>query len=264
MVFRPALALAILCACSVSHAAAQDGALLPSRVLTLPLLVAADEPSADRMRAVERWTRDYDKWRAWHERWRNTREPGWFSTRTRQEPPVPPDGLAASCAFVAGDENEDWLAEGCRAWRQWVENDDTANLLAQQLAQVRSSHEAPRHTLWWERVHLDALWMMTQSGSSAFGIAGTHATVHVTDRFQVFMAPGLILMRLPVLDGRQTWSAATDWGFSFRLFNFKVPAMDRPSTVHFNIARVWVLGNAGQPVRGELYLAGLSLTFKQR
>jgi hypothetical protein len=40
--------------------------------------------------------------------------------------------------------------------------------------------------------------------------------------------------------------------------------MDRPSTVHFNVARVWVMGNAGRPVPGELYLAGLSLTFTQR
>jgi hypothetical protein len=268
MMFRRALAFAIVCTCSISQVAAQD--MLTSRVLILPPLVpAADgQSAADRMRAVEGWTRDYSKWRAWHERWRNTREPGWFSARPRQEPPVPPDWLASSCALVAEDENKDkekdWMDAGCLALRQWAQNDDAAEVLAQQVAQVRSKQEAPRHTLWWERVHLDALWVMTQSGSSAFGLAGTHATFRVTDRFQVFMAPGLILMRLPALDGRETWNAATDWGFSFRMFNFKMPAMDRPSTVHFNIARVWVLASADRPVPGELYLAGLSLTFKQR
>jgi hypothetical protein len=231
-----------------------------------PLVVAAGGQSyAERVRAVERWSRDFQAWREWHERWRNTREPGWFSsTRPRREPPVPPDWLGDRCALLATGDDEDWLAEGCRAWRQWEEDDPAADVLAQQVTQVRSRQEAPRHTLWWERVHLDALWVMTQSGASASGIAGTHATFQLTDRVQVFTAPGLMLMRLPALDGVQTWSAATDWGFSFRLFRVALPVMDRPGTVHFNIARVWLLGNAGRPAPGELYLAGLSLTFKQR
>jgi hypothetical protein len=105
---------------------------------------------------------------------------------------------------------------------------------------------------------------MTQSGSSAFGVAGMHTTFHVTKRFQVFMTPGVILMRVPGLEGRQTWSAATDWGFSFSLADFTLPALRRPTTLHFNIARVWILSPAGQTMPGQLYLAGLSLSFKQR
>jgi hypothetical protein len=34
--------------------------------------------------------------------------------------------------------------------------------------------------------------------------------------------------------------------------------------VHLNIARVWVLGPKTLHSAGELYLAGFSLTFKQR
>jgi hypothetical protein len=262
---RPAVAFAILCICLVSTATAQDNLTLPSRPIPLPLLVAGDDrpPAAERMRLVEQFTREYDAWHEWHERWRNQPEPGWFSHRQRRDAPTPPVWLAASCADVAEDES--WLVEGCRAWREWTMNDDTAEIFAQQVTQARSSQEAPQHTLWWERVHLDALWPMTQSGSSAFGLAGTHATFSVTKRFQVFMAPGVILMRLPMLvGGDQTWSFATDWGFSYRLADFTLPAMRRPSTLHFNIARVWVLGAGGQSMPGELYLAGLSLTFKQR
>jgi len=262
MAFRWVLAV-IVCICAASRAGAQDVTVLPSRVLQLPPLVVADDgvSPAERVLAVEEWTREYQDWKSWHQRWRNKLEPGWFSARARRQPPTPPAWLAASCAVAA--DQDPWLGEACRDWREWVLNDDSAELVAQQVAQARTSHEAPIHTLWWERVHMDALWPMTQSGSSAIGVAGTHATFHVTKRFQIFMAPGLILVRLPVL-GRQTWSAATDWGFSYRLFDFRLPGVARPSTAHFNIARVWVFSAGGQPVPGELYLAGLSLTFKQR
>ena len=264
MWFQQVVLAALFCAGPVITVAAQDAAVLPSRVIILPSLVpAADGQSpVERVRAVERWTRDYAKWREWHDRWRNRPEPGWFAQKERREPPVPPEWLAGSCGTVA--EEEAWLIEGCRALREWAENDEAADALAQQLTQIRASHEAPVRTQWWERVHLDALWPMTQSGSSAFGVAGMHATFHVTRRFQVFMTPGVILMRLPLLEGGQTWSAATDWGFSFRLLDFRMPAMGRPSTVHFNIARVWVMSTGEAPVPGELYLAGLSLSFKQR
>jgi len=263
MVFRRTLALAMLCACSAARVSAQDPATLPSRAIALPLLIPAEDgvSAADRLRAVDRWTHDYQKWQEWHERWRNRPEPGLFSSRARREPPTPPAWLAESCAAVA--EEDTWLVEGCRALREWTQHDDLADLLAQQQTQVRASQEAPEHTLWWERVHVDALWPMTQSGTSAFGVAGMHATMHLTKRFQVFMAPGVILMRLPVL-GRQTWSVATDWGFSFRLADFRMPGMQRPATVHFNTARVWVLNTGGPPVSGEIYVAGLSLSFKQR
>lgn len=274
MTFRRTIAFAILCACSGSSVmaqesvspqntpSAQESVLLPSRAIALPPLVPPDGLSpGERLIAIERWASDYQKWQAWRAQWRNRPEPGWFSNKERREPPTPPEWLAESCVSVADDD--DWLTEGCRAWREWTQNDESVDQMAQQVAQTRANQEAPRRTIWWERIHLDALWPMTQSGTSAFGVAGTHATFNVTKRFQVFMAPGLILMRLPVL-GEQTWSVATDWGFSFRMADFRMPGLQRPSTVHFNIARVWILGTGGQPVPGELYLAGLSLTFKQR
>lgn len=111
---------------------------------------------------------------------------------------------------------------------------------------------------------MDALWPMTQSGSSAFGVAGMHATMHLTKRLQVFMAPGMLLMRLPGLDGTETWSAATDWGFSYMLFHFRLPGLRHASSAHFNMARVWMLGANVAPMTGDMYVAGLSLTFRKR
>jgi hypothetical protein len=71
-------------------------------------------------------------------------------------------------------------------------------------------------------------------------------------------------MRLPAVNGGRAWSAATDWGFSWSLFDFRMPGLERASTVHVNFARVWVLGGSAVVMPGELYLAGFSVTFKRR
>src|SRR6185436_9049589 len=134
----------------------------------------------------------------------------------------------------------------------------------QQAAQARARQESHERTIWWERVHLDGFWPMTQTGSNAYGVAGLHATLNLTKRIQVFAAPGAILMRMPSMDGGRAWNAATDWGFSYSLFDFQFPGVDRPSTLHLNVARVWMLGGNGVPMPGELYLAGFSVTFKKR
>lgn len=255
---------AVMLFCVAVPAAAQEPtSALPSRPLAWPAPPILDQPDFfERLLAAERWTRDYEEWRAWHQQWRNRIEPGWFSSRARRPAPEPPAWLPAACASVPEDDGP--LADACQAWREWNLDDATAAVMTQQVTQVRTTMEAPRKTLWWERIHVDALWPMTQSGTRAFGVAGVHATMHVSKRFQVFMAPGAILMRLPSLDGTQTWTAATDWGFSFSLVDFRLPGMQRPSTAHFNIARVWILGQHSLRAPGELYLAGLSLTFKQR
>jgi hypothetical protein len=210
---------------------------------------------------LQRWTREYQSWRAWQQQWRNRPEPGWFAVRERRQPPVPPEWLPALCE--ATFEEEGRAADACRAWREW-RSDDASLAMTQQIAQARADIEAPQKSKWWERIHIDGLWPMTRAGSSAFGVAGMHTTLHVTKRFQVFLAPGLILMRLPSIDGTPTWSAATDWGFSYGLFDFRVPRAQRPATLHLNLARVWVLGPTSLATAGEMYVAGFSVSFKQR
>jgi hypothetical protein len=253
----------MLLAVAVPVAAQESIPALPSRPIASVAPPILDPPETSvQLLAAERWTHDYAEWKAWYQQWRNRVEPGWLSSRARRPAPEPPAWLPAACASVLEDEAP--LADACQAWREWRLDDATATLITQQVAQVRTNSEAPHKTLWWERVHVDALWPMTQSGTRGFGVAGVHATMQVSKRVQVFVAPGAILMRLPSLDGTQQWTAATDWGFSFSLFEFRFPGMRRPSTAHFNIARVWILGQQTARVPGELYLAGLSFTFKPR
>jgi hypothetical protein len=252
----------LVLALAVPVLAHADGAQLPSRTVTIPSQTFPAETPSQQISALERWTHDYDEWKAWFVKWRGRLEPGWFSAKQRRVAPAPPVWLPDACASLLEEAGP--LAGACRAWREWLHDNDGTGLLVQQAAQTQKQQEAVPKTVWWEHVHVDALWPMTQSGSSAFGVAGMHTTLYVTKRMQVFLTPGAILMRLPAVSGGRTWSAATDWGFSYSLFDFRVPGMDRPSTLHLNMARVWVLGANGLTVPGELYLAGFSITFKRR
>ena len=262
---RGALAILLsLYAAATSHAQTVPSVPLPSRPVSVPELATFDIPAAvdQEFVVLKKWTHDYQEWRAWYLQWRNRPEPGMLSTRARREPPAPPAWLPAFCATLTEESGAG--ADACNAWREWQTNDMAASLMSEQIVQTRATVEKPHKTLWWERVHVDALWPMTRAGSNAFGVVGVHSTVHLTKRFQVFMAPGFILMRAPGLDGTQNWSAATDWGFSLRLFDLRVPIAGRPGSVHLNMARVWMLGNSNVASASETYLAGLSLSFKQR
>lgn len=255
------LFLAVFCIAAPAIAQS-DGAPLPSRSVAQPIaLVRADAPS-QQLAALQRWTHDYAEWEAWFLRWRSRLEPGLWSTRARRQPPVPPSWLPDACVSLLIDIGP--LADACRAWREWNSGDEGAGLVQQQTTQARSALEAPQKTAWWEHVHVDGLWPMTQTGSQAFGLAGMHTTFNVTTRLGVFLAPGAILMRVPAITGGMTWSAATDWGFSYRLFDFRLPATGRTSTLHFNMVRVWMLGGNALQTPGEMYLAGFSVTFKRR
>ena len=223
--------------------------------------IFADSPS-QQLAVLARWTHDYAEWRAWYVKWRNRPEPGWLSLRERRQAPDPPAWLAAACAtrFEPGGA----MGDACADWHEWTARGEAASATAAQQAQARRQMEAPDKTKWFERLHADALWPMTQAGSSAIGIVGAHATVHVTNRFQVFLTPGVMMMRVPALTGGTTWSAATDWGVSYRLFDFRIPGARRASALHFNMVRVWMLGGNGLQNPGEMYLAGFSMSFKRR
>jgi hypothetical protein len=247
---------------SLTGSATGHADLLSSQPIQVSVPVPHALPPAQQLADLERWRRDYADWKTWFLQWQNRREPGVFSSKERRTPPVPPVWLPEMCQSLLEDIGP--LADGCRDWRQWSAAGEAADVVAQQTAQSRSQHEAPSKTAWWEHVHLDAIWPMTQAGSSTIGIAGMHTTVHVTDRFQVFLAPGAMFMRVPSVTGEMTWSGAADWGFSYRLIDFRMPLMQRASTLHINLVRVWLLGQHAVESPGEIYLAGFSVTFRKR
>ncbi len=236
---------------------------VPSRPLVSVVALPDATSPAERLATLQRWTSDYTEWKAWFDQWRNRREPGWFGTRERRPRPDPPGWLIATCP-VPSDEAA-VLVDGCRLLVEWRTTDIGTTMVAQQVTTARTQHEATTKTVWWQHVHLDALWPMTQGTSGVFGLVGLHTTIRVSGRVQVFVAPGAILMRVPGIEGGQQWKPATDWGFSYRVLDFIVPGARRPATLHVNLAKVWLLGGKENlaAVSPDMYLAGFSLTFRK-
>jgi len=82
--------------------------------------------------------------------------------------------------------------------------------------------------------------------------------MEVKGRLQVFVAPGVLLVSVPSLQGNRELWPATDWGASYRLFDVG------RSTVHFNFVHAWILGSKGTFVIPRVTLAGFSVSFKPR
>jgi len=206
------------------------------------------------VRALKKWVNDYTRWKKARDRNRTT-----FITRLNRPMPDPPEWLFEDCRTIVVDEKSLW-AKACRLLVEW-KDDEAASEMRNKIAGERAQKEAPTKTIWWEHVHLDALWPMTQWGSSVYGIVGTHATVEVSGRFQVFMAPGAMLLNVPGPGGTREWKLATDWGIAYRLANFRFPGTRRAAQLHANLVTAIVFAS---PAAGanRVNLAGFSLTFK--
>jgi hypothetical protein len=215
--------------------------------------------AAQRAREVERWVRDYQKWQEWRHLWLKKgplgldqrkpqpQPPAWLADQCRDFPP-PAGTIEADACDLLVDVNMDYVAGDLRY----------------QTAKARADREAPRKTSWWEHVHFDAYWPMMRSDASVFGVVGAHATVEIEGRLQVFVTPGVMILSVPTAQGTREWKPATDWGFAYRLFDFRVPGSRRTARLHVNFVRAWILGNVGiDTVNSHMDLAGFSVTFKK-
>jgi hypothetical protein len=147
---------------------------------------------------------------------------------------------------------------------------DLSDLHWQQLArEARIVREQERHeitkTRFWERIHLDGLWAVTQTGSRIYGLIGMHVTPVAVGRVQFFGPPGIILLSVPSEEGRVTRLAYT-WGVSVELFEFKLPGTDRRAKAHVNVTKAWTFGGDSNVLaaRSGLDVAGLSITLVGR
>ena len=241
--------------------AAQDSPALPSRPVGTGLVYGMPDDTdwTGRLAELKRWVADFKSWQQWDAQWHNKQEPGWLGARARRKKPDPPTWLGPECVDASLEEGE--LAAACRAYIDWQDAESVATLRRERVT-ARAQHEAPSKTLWWEHVHVDALWPMPQWGSSVFGVVGMHATVDVVGRLQVFVAPGAIVLNLPNGNSRE-WKPATDWGIGYRLFDFTFPGTERRASLNLNLAKAWVLADPIGVFPGTVDLAGFSLTFKR-
>jgi len=223
----------------------------------------ASSLTKEEMTAIERWVHDYKDWKAWYAKWRNRVEPGLFGTRERRKRPDPPPVLATACPVRAGETGV--LADACQLFKEWSNDDVATEVIKQQVATTRAQKETEDKSVWWRHIHLDAVWPMTQGSSGVWGVVGLHTTIDIAGRTELFLTPGAMLMRVPGPGGADQWKPATDWGLSFRLADFRIPATRRPATLHVNLARVWLLGRMEDVpgVESDMYIAGFSVTFRK-
>jgi hypothetical protein len=212
----------------------------------------------ERVEELRAWVSAYSEWKSWNEKWRNKVEPGWVGFKERREPPDPPPWLFAECASLIAAEGI--LGEACDLLVEWNDPADTG---VRKRAARQAQSEKVTKTIWWEHVHLDAFWPMPDLRASVYGVIGVHAAVAIAGRFQVFVAPGAILINLPSGGNSREWQPAADWGVAYRLTDFKFPGTEQLASLHFNFAKAWIL--TGQPgiSKADIELAGFSFTFKK-
>jgi hypothetical protein len=117
--------------------------------------------------------------------------------------------------------------------------------------------------VWWEHLHIDALWPALQWQSSVYGVIGTHATATIKGRWQVFLGPGTMLLNLPARDGGRVWKLAANYGVGYRLFEFTFPG-GRPAVLHVNLAKAYLLSDAADVATGRtMDFVGFSMTFNR-
>lgn len=147
---------------------------------------------------------------------------------------------------------------------------DVSDLHWQQMArETQIVQELERHeitkTRFWERIHLDGLWAVTQTGSRIYGVIGMHVTPVALGRVQFFGPPGVMLLSVPSEEGRVTKLAYT-WGVSVELFEFRLPGTEQRAKAHVNITKAWTFGGNDNVLaaRSGLDVAGLSITLAKR
>jgi hypothetical protein len=254
-----------LSAAPLARAQASDAEPLAARTLSFSFSqielmpdAAAIVISDDEMHAMDVWTRDFANWQTTFERWRRSKLPkdaiSWPAFLERSPKPQPPSWLGEVCPLL---EDAAEFAKPCLQLADW--RDDPFLTKNRHAAAVAlQQQEAPKNSVWWRNLHLDGLWSTTQSNVAALGLFGTHMTVGIEGRLQVFVAPGILLVSVPSLYGTRVLHPATDWGITYRLFDFG------RNTVHFNLVHAWMLGSAAQLQDAQLTLAGFSLTRRPR
>ena len=258
-----AAVVGLLIAATSTSAQTTDPPALPAAPISisgtsLAPSIPTESELAERRAALERWTREYSKWKEWNDRWQGRPEPGLFGNRERRQKPDPPPWLFDECPAPV---EEAMLIDACRLLDSWQHGAAPTPTTTQTLA-TPAQREKPPKTSFWNHVHADALWITPSSTTASYGVIGIHVTLKVAGRWQVFVAPGAMLLNIPTPEGRRAWQPATDLGFSYRLFDVPLPGGRGQGTVHLNVARAWILGGASSAINSSLDLAGLSLTFK--
>jgi hypothetical protein len=213
---------------------------------------------AKRRDELKKWVDEFSEWKQWAGRWRNRREPGLLSgSRERRPRPDPPDWLFDHCG--SGIDGSDESEEACTLLAEWSAPNAIVQAATTRATATQASEDSD-NTTWWEHLHLDGGWPAMQA--NIYGVIGVHATTHVKGRFEIFLAPGAMLVRVPTKGGGHAWKVATNYGITYRLTGFALPG-GRRALLHVNLAKAWLFAMGDIPTDSTDFI-GLSMTFKKK
>ncbi|MEK7203764.1 MAG: hypothetical protein AAB627_01655 [Patescibacteria group bacterium] len=156
------------------------------------------------------------------------------------------------------DEKERRKTERCKTDQERREDEQKRHL-----AEI-AEKEKPTKSSFMKWVHLDGYWIQSASSNMFQGLAGMHVVVFEEGRLQLYGPPGIILVRQQVSKEEHQLHFGITWGFSFRLFDIRVPGTDNEVRVFGNLAKVWLQG-VNQDIPGAsisaIDMVGLSVTF---
>lgn len=272
---------------------AVSGTALPARASSAPAVLpatrlafdldsprtgTADEEQRARGQELRDWIKAYRKFRNWDDTWRNHVYP--YGKRRRA--PGPPAWLAAACAevnhvdlplsddrfaerhFVSRRQSVarlDALQTGCLLLEEWRDDYATAQIRREIRLTRAARDRAQPHTVIWELINFDMMYSAPSAGSPVRAPFGVHVGFPVGSRIRLFAAPGAILV---CTQGFSNCRIAYDYGVGVRLFDFRMPGIDQPASVHLNLAKAWILGGSGSGPRSGVDIAGFSIAFKRR
>jgi hypothetical protein len=243
-------------------------AALHAQVLLSHKLFGLIETSEDleyRLIQAQKWTEDMDKWLKWASVWLNYYGPilsegkdGRTDIRIekRRLKPTPPIWLSEECNR---QERVGVWAKACERYALWQEDLILSALRAQK--QTAAAKEVSNKSRFTTYFHFDSLWFAPQGGPQIIAPIGMHLSFAVVDRFEFFSLPGAVLLNVPTEKGR-SWQPAYDYGFGYRLTRFRLPIANKPVSLHFNLAKVWLLGGPTSNLDGSITLVGFSLSPK--
>jgi hypothetical protein len=267
---RSLLTIAIGCLFFVAQPArAQEPAPLSSTPVVLPpasASVAADLTS-DQEQELAAWVDDMSHWLKQEKKSPNGPMHNNYGkiVPRRPEPPAP-DWLASYCISVNGVSSTTApkrVRQGCKMLAGLSVDPEAESIRQQTLAQ-RADKEKVVKNSFFSRVHIDGLWTTTSSDIRYYGLVGSHISLVDVGRVQFFGPPGILLLRMPDINGTHQIRVGYTWGMSVRLTDLRMLSPTKNMTLFLSIAKCWTVGSDTDRLRpGGFDIAGFSLAPKK-
>jgi hypothetical protein len=220
----------------------------------------------ERRDEVGAWVEQAQEWFAWAQVWYNRVQPGSFGgVRDRKPRPPAPSWLPEYCTSRTSEDHPDEIfVKACELNAQ-ITDFVNGHPVRRQTTITRAAEEQDKsRTRFPERLHLDAMWTVTQfGGSTPIGLIGAHLALFELGRVALYGPPGFLLVLWPEGNER-TLKPAYSWGVSIRLTDFDVFGTDKRAVLHLNLSKVWVQGVGSLPssTGTSMDMAGFSMTWK--